>query len=129
MLQEFKKFVMRGNLLELAVAFIMGLAFAAVVTAFTNIVLSLIGAAFGAKATFSRLTFTVNGTPIPYGAFLAAVVNFVIVAWILFLLVRGYNRITGPKPTTTKACEFCRTDIPVEAVRCPNCTSELVRSG
>ena len=125
MIQEFKKFVMRGNLLELAVAFIMGVAFAAVVAAFTNIVLSLVAAAFGANATFDRLTFTVNGTPIPYGAFLTAVVNFVIVAWVLFLVVRTYNRITGPKPVTTKSCEFCRTDIPIDAVRCPNCTSEL----
>jgi large conductance mechanosensitive channel len=130
MIQEFKKFVLKGNLLELAVAFIMGIAFAAVVTAFTNIVLSLIAAAFGAKATFDRLTWTLNGTPIPYGAFLTAVANFLIVAWVLFLLVKSYNRLTGPKQeaATTKPCEFCRTPIPVDAVRCPNCTSELVRT-
>jgi len=125
MFREFKAFVMRGNLLELAVAFILGVAFAAVVTAFTNIVLSLIAAAFGANATFESLTFTLNGTPIPYGAFLAAVVSFLIVAWVLFLVVKAYNRVSGPKPVTTKSCEFCRTDIPIDAVRCPNCTSEL----
>jgi large conductance mechanosensitive channel len=128
MFQEFKKFVMRGNLLELAVAFILGIAFAAVVTAFTNIVLSLIAAAFGANTTFKRLTWVLNGTPIPYGAFLSAVVNFLLVAWVLFLLVKAYNRLTGPQdePAATKSCEFCRTAILVDAVRCPNCTSDLM---
>src|SRR4029450_8926093 len=89
MLDEFKKFVMRGNLLELAVAFIMGVAFATVVTAFTNIVLSFIAAIFGADVSFNHLTFTLNDTPIPYGAFLTAVVSFLIVAWVLFFLVQA----------------------------------------
>jgi large conductance mechanosensitive channel len=55
-------------------------------------------------------------------------VNFLLVAWVLFLLVKAYNRITGPKgePAATKSCEFCRTPIPVDAVRCPNCTSDLM---
>jgi large conductance mechanosensitive channel len=127
MLEEFKKFVERGNLLELAVAFIMGLAFAAVVAAFTNIILSLIAAIFGANASFDQLTFSLNGTPIPYGAFLTAILNFLIVAWVLFLLVRTYNRIVPRKQEPpTQPCEYCRTDIPMGAVRCPNCTSLLV---
>ena len=92
-----------GAAADLAVAFIMGLAFAAVVTAF-------------------------NGTPIPYGALLTAIVSFLIVAWALFLLVKAYQRVNPPKeePTTTEPCDYCRTDIPIDAVRSPNRTSQLV---
>jgi large conductance mechanosensitive channel len=127
MLEEFKKFVTRGNLVELAVAFIMGLAFAAVVTAFVNVVLSLIAAIFGSSVTFDRLTFTLNGTPVPYGTLLTAIVSFLVVAWVLFLLVKAYQRLDPPpEPTKTKPCDYCRTDIPIAAVRCPNCTSQLV---
>jgi len=128
MLDEFKKFLMRGNLVELAVAFIMGLAFAAVVTAFVNVVLSLVAAIFGSNVTFDHLTFSLNGTPIPYGAFLTAIVSFLIVAWVLYLLVKAYQRLDPPaeEPTKTKSCDYCRTDIPIDAVRCPNCTSQLV---
>jgi large conductance mechanosensitive channel len=131
MLAEFKKFVMRGNLLELAVAFIMGVAFATVVTAFANIVLSLIAAVFGADVSFDHLTLTLNDTPIPYGAFLTAVVSFLIIAWVLFLLVKAYNRLNTPteEATNTKSCDYCQTEIPVKAVRCPNCTSQLVTAG
>jgi large conductance mechanosensitive channel len=128
MLAEFKKFVMRGNLLELAVAFILGVAFATVVTAFTNIVLSIIAAIFGADVSFDHLTFSLNDTPIPYGAFLTAVVSFLIIAWVLFLLVQAYNRLNTPteEARNTKPCEYCQTEIPMNAVRCPNCTSQLV---
>jgi large conductance mechanosensitive channel len=127
MLEEFKKFVTRGNLVELAVAFIMGLAFAAVVTAFVNVVLSLIAAIFGSSVTFDQLTFRLNGTPIPYGTLLTAIVSFLVVAWVLFLLVKAYQRLDPPpEPTSAKSCDYCRTDIPIAAVRCPNCTSQLV---
>jgi large conductance mechanosensitive channel len=130
MLGEFKKFVLRGNLLELAVAFILGIAFATVVTAFTNIVLSFIAAIFGADVSFNHLTFTLNDTPIPYGTFITAVVSFLIVAWVLFLLVQAYNRLNPPtEPKTTKPCDYCQTEIPIQATRCPNCTSQLATSG
>jgi large conductance mechanosensitive channel len=131
MLAEFKKFVLRGNLLELAVAFILGVAFATVVTAFTNIILSVIAAIFGANVSFDHLTLTLNDTPIPYGAFLTAVVSFLIIAWVLFVLVQAYNRVNAPteEPKNTKPCEYCQTEIPAGAVRCPNCTSQLVTAG
>lgn len=131
MLGEFKTFVMRGNLLELAVAFIMGVAFATVVTAFTDITLSFIAAIFGGSVSFNHLTFKVNDTPIPYGAFLTAVVSFLIVAWVLFLLVQAYNRVNQPREESknTKPCDYCQTEIPINAVRCPNCTSQLVTAG
>jgi len=128
MLEEFKKFVTRGNLVDLAVAFIMGLAFAAVVTAFVNVILSVVAAIFGSNVSFDQLTLSLNGTPIPYGALLTAIVSFLIVAWVLFLLVKAYQRLNPPteQPKTTKPCDYCRTDIPIDAVRCPNCTSQLV---
>ena len=131
MLAEFKKFVMRGNLLELAVAFIMAVAFATVVTAFTNVILSIIAAIFGAEVSFSHLTLTLNDTPIPYGTFLTAVVSFLIIAWVLFFLVQAYNRLNAPteEPKNTKSCEYCQTEIPASAVRCPNCTGQLVTAG
>jgi large conductance mechanosensitive channel len=106
MLKEFKEFVMRGNLLEIAVGLIMALAFAGVVTAFTNVVLSFVAAIFGGDVSFDQLTFTVNDTPIPYGAFLTAAVNFVIVAWILFLIVRAYNRIREPEEAVAGPTEI-----------------------
>jgi large conductance mechanosensitive channel len=131
MLGEFKTFVTRGNLLELAAAFIMGLAFAGVVAAFTNIILSLVAAIFGVSVSFNHLTFKVNDTPIPYGAFLTAVVSFLFIAWVLFFLIQAYNRLNQPREESknTKPCDYCQTEIPINAVRCPNCTSQLVTAG
>jgi len=123
--KEFRDFVTRGNLIELAVALILALAFAAVVAAFTNVVLSFVAAIFGGDVTFDNLTFSVNGTPIPYGAFLTALFTFVVVAFILFLVVKAYNAWKKSAEATVKTCPFCATDIPLAATRCPHCTSEL----
>ena len=125
MLKEFRDFITRGNLVEIAVAFILGLAFAAVVTAFTNIVLSFIAAIFGGTSQFNKLTADLNGTPIPYGAFISAVINFLIIAFILFLVVKAYNRLRRKEEATTKACPYCKTQIPLDASRCSACTSEV----
>jgi len=93
MLKEFRDFIAKGNLVEIAVAFIMGLAFAAVVTAFTNMVLGAIAYVFGAQLAFADLGVH-KGTVlvIPIGAFILAVINFLIVAFVLFLVVKAYNR-------------------------------------
>jgi large conductance mechanosensitive channel len=98
------------------------------VTAFVNVILSIVAAIFGSNVTFDQLTLFLNGTPIPYGALLTAIVSFLIVAWALFLLVKAYQCVNPPKqePKTTKPCDYCRMDIPIDAVRCPNCTSQLV---
>lgn len=125
MLRDFKAFLMRGNLLDLAVAFILGVAFATVVTAFVNVILSLIAAIFGASVSFDKLTATVNGTEIPYGAFLTALVAFVILGAVLFAIVRVYQRFNPTPPSTTMPCPFCKSAISVEATRCPSCTSQL----
>ena len=126
MFEEFKRFIARGNLVELAVAFILGVAFATVVTSLVNIIMSLVAAIFGASVSFDQLTFVLNGTPIPYGAFLTAVISFVIVALVAFFIVKAYDRLRPKDDPTTKPCEYCQTDIPIKAVRCPNCTSQLV---
>ena len=122
MLQEFKAFVMRGNLIELAVAFILGVAFAGVVTAFTNVILGFVTLAVGSDVSFDNLT--IDGV-VPYGAFLTALVSFLIIAFVLFLIVKAYNRTRPPTPVTTKACPFCASEINLVATRCPMCTAEL----
>lgn len=125
MIREFREFIARGNLVDLAVAFILGVGFASVVRALSNLILSLIGAAFGASLTFDRLEVQVNGTPIPYGALITAIVNFLIVAFALFLIVKAYNRFRDEPSPTTRPCPDCTTQIPKAARRCPNCTSQV----
>jgi large conductance mechanosensitive channel len=130
MLKEFKEFVMRGNLIELAMAFILGVAFAAVVTSFTGVVLGAISYIVGGHVSFDALGVhrgTSGAIVIPYGHLLTTLVDFVIVASVLFLVVKAYNRATGKKDadTETKSCQYCMTDVALEATRCPNCTSYL----
>jgi large conductance mechanosensitive channel len=125
MLKEFKAFILRGNLVEIAVAFIIALAFAAVVASFVaDIVTPIIAAIFG-QPDFSGLKIEIGESAISYGKFLNAVITFLIVAFVMFLVVKAYNRMSGPKAATTKGCPFCKTDIALDATRCPNCTSEL----
>ena len=127
MIKEFKEFIARGNLVDLAVAFILGVAFATVVTSFTDVVLGAVSYVFGGDVSFDRLGVERDGVVvIPYGAFLTALLNFVIVAFILFLVVKAYNRMRDAPDAVTKPCPFCATDIPLTAARCPNCTSDLL---
>ncbi len=94
MIKEFREFIAKGNLVTLAVAFILGLAFAEVVTAFTGVVLGVVSYVFGGNVSFDKLGVRREGQiVIPYGAFLTQVLNFLIVAFILFLVVKGYNRL------------------------------------
>ena len=141
MLKEFKDFVMRGNLLELAVAFILGVAFGRVVTSLVNdVIMPPIGLLLGG-VDFSNLFINLSKTPyatlteaqaaggptLNYGVFILTVLDFVIVAFAVFLLVRTVNRMQRPKPAapTTKDCPYCLSIIPLKATRCPHCTSEL----
>ncbi|MEO0137281.1 MAG: large conductance mechanosensitive channel protein MscL [candidate division WOR-3 bacterium] len=144
MFSEFKKFAMRGNVIDLAVGFIMGSAFGAIVNSLVNdIIMPPIGLLLN-KVDFSNLFINLSGQPftslaeakkagaptINYGLFLNTVINFIIIAFALFLMIKQVNRWTAPKPQapappTTKECPFCFTTIPIKAVRCPNCTSEL----
>jgi large conductance mechanosensitive channel len=125
--KEFKAFVMRGNLLELAAAFIMGVAFAGVVSAFTNGIIGGIIAAVVGKPSFDSIGITINDGFIAIGSFLTAVLNFLIVAWVLFLIIRAFTRLQPREEgaITMRPCPFCRTEIALDASRCPNCTSRL----
>ncbi|MGH2734676.1 MAG: large conductance mechanosensitive channel protein MscL [Actinomycetota bacterium] len=128
--KEFREFALKGNMIELAVAFILGLAFNAVVQALANgVVLNLVAALFG-QPSFDSIAWVVNDTDILIGALLAALVNFLVVALVLFMIVKTINRLrrpaeTPPEPPNTRECPHCLTAIPVQATRCSACTSEV----
>ena len=142
MLKEFKDFVMRGNVLDLAVAVIIGGAFGKIVTSFVNdILMPPIGLVLGG-VNFSNLFIALDGNTyesldaattagaptINYGVFLNTIIDFLIVAFVIFLVVRTANQMKKPAPAaepTTKDCPHCFTAIPTKATRCPNCTSQL----
>jgi large conductance mechanosensitive channel len=142
MLKDFREFIMRGNVLDLAVAVIIGAAFGKIVTSLVNdIVMPPIGLILG-NVDFSGLFIDLSGVhhatlaaakaagaaTINYGLFLNTVIDFVIVAFCIFFVVRQANRFKkkpAPADPTTKACLFCCTQIPIPATRCPNCTSQL----
>jgi large conductance mechanosensitive channel len=127
---EFKQFVLRGNVVDLAVAVVIGVAFGGMVTAFVaDIITPLIAAIFGSH-DFSALTFTVNGSKFLYGSFINAVVAFVLVAAaIFFFVVKPMNMIqarrAGADAPSTRPCPECTSEIPLAARRCPFCTSEV----
>jgi large conductance mechanosensitive channel len=126
MIKEFRDFAVKGNLIEVAVAFILGLAFAALVASTVeNIFTPLIAAIFG-EQDFSKLSFTINGAVVTYGIWLNALITFVLTAFVLFLVIKAYNRTKQPEsPAPVKDCPYCGTSIPDTATRCPACTSEL----
>ena len=125
MLKEFKAFLMRGNLVEIAVGLVLALAFAAVVASFVaDIVTPIIAAIFG-QPDFSSLQIDIVDSAITYGKFLNALLTFVIVAFVMFLVVKAYNRMSAPKDAATRTCPYCKTDVALDATRCPNCTSQL----
>jgi large conductance mechanosensitive channel len=141
MLREFKEFAMRGSLLDLAIGIVLGAAFGRIITSFVNdILMPPIGLLLGGL-DFSSLFIGLKGGPYPsvaaakaagaptinYGIFLNTIIDFVIVAFIMFLVIRQVNRMQRPAPAapTTKLCPFCVSEIPIKAIRCPHCTSDL----
>ena len=144
MLKEFRDFVMRGNVVDLAVGVIIGGAFGKIVSSlvtdvimppiglllngvdFSNLFLSLNGQAYATLADAQKA-----GVPtLNYGNFINNVINFLIIALVIFLMIRSINRLQQPAPApaaapTTKECPYCHTMIPIKATRCPNCTSQL----
>lgn len=149
-LNEFKKFIMRGNVIDLAVGVIIGGAFQAIVNSLVNDVVSPVislatkGINFADKfilLTTDDVSFaTVEAAKeagyatLNYGSFITAVINFLIMATVIFLLVKGINKVSelgkkkeedAPTVPTTKVCPFCKSEIAIEAVKCPNCTSDL----
>ena len=133
-IKEFKEFISRGNVIDLAVGVIIGGAFTGIVSSLNQDIITPILGMFGG-VDFSNLKLTLGlsekAPVLTYGNFLTAVINFLITAAVVFLLVKGINSVTkkmSPKEevkTTTKVCPYCKTEIPVDAVRCPHCTTEL----
>lgn len=130
-IQEFKEFALRGNVVDLAVGVIIGAAFQNIVTSLTDDIISpIIGLV--AKTDFKDLVLEVFGVSIKYGSFITAVINFLIMALVLFCIVKLMNSAAnlGKKPEapaapTTKTCPYCKSEIAIEATRCPHCTSQL----
>lgn len=146
MLKEFKEFIARGNVIDLAVGIIIGAAFGKIVTSLVNdIIMPPVGLALGG-VDFNNLFINLSNTPyakladakaagaptINYGIFINTLIEFLIVAFVIFLIVKAINRMRRQPeelPDTVKACPFCLTSIPVQATRCPSCTSELKVEG
>jgi large conductance mechanosensitive channel len=128
MLNEFKKFALQGNVMDLAIAVIIGAAFGKIIASLVgDILMPLIGLLLGG-VDFSSLAITVGDAAIKYGAFMQAIIDFVIIALVIFMLVRTMNSMKKPAPVaapTTKDCPYCLSAIPLKATRCPHCTSEL----
>lgn len=125
--KEFRDFAFKGNLIDLAIAFILGVAFAALVqSAVNNLFMPIIGGILSDKS-FANLTFDFLGATIFWGQFVTDVIYFLIVAWVLFMIIKAINRLKAPAPgvPSSKDCPFCYSSIAIQATRCPNCTSQL----
>lgn len=126
MYKEFRAFIMKGNLIDLAVAFVLGVAFVAVVGTFVSAIINpLLGLIFG-KPDLSNVTLVIGKATVQIGVFLNSVIDFVLIGLALFLTVKVYNRFREEEDARTQTCAFCKTEIAPGAIRCPNCTSQLV---
>lgn len=133
MLKDFKKFILRGNTIDLAVAVVIGAAFGAIVTALVKDLITPLIAAIGGQPDFSKLKFTINGSQFLYGDFVNAVITFVIIASVVFFLIvqpvnnlmtRATRNKATPEPSTKK-CPECLSEIPEAARRCAFCTTKF----
>jgi large conductance mechanosensitive channel len=124
MIREFREFALKGNLLELAVAFVLGVAFAAVVTSLVDDVIMQLIAAIVGKPDFSELTFSIGDGEIRYGSFLTALVTFLLIAFVLFLIVKAVRQVMPPE-VTERECPHCMSSIPVAAGTCAFCTKDV----
>ena len=132
LLSEFKAFALKGNALDLAVGVIIGAAFQAIVNSLVNDMISPILGLF-LKSDFSELSWSILGVDIRYGAFITAVINFIIMAFVIFMILKMMNNLTSKhkkepeeaEVPTTKICPYCKKEISLDATRCPYCTSSL----
>lgn len=130
-IEEFKAFALRGNVMDMAIGVIIGGAFTTIVTSLTeNLINPILGLAGGTD--LSGFVLSLGGIELRYGAFLTSVINFLIMAFVLFCLLKGVNKLLSidkkpeaPAAPTTKKCPFCYSEIPIEAVKCAHCASEL----
>jgi large conductance mechanosensitive channel len=133
-IKGFRNFLVRGNLVDLAVAFVVGAAFAGLVKDFTSSFISPLIALIGGKPNYTSLSFTINGTAFPYGVFVTSAISFFITATIVYFFVvtpvaRLLTRLSRNKEATERDCPQCLSAIPVKASRCSFCTSEVVPAG
>lgn len=132
LLSEFRAFILRGNVVDLAIAVVIGAAFAAIIDALVKDIIMPILGAFGGKPTFDQYYWTINGSKILVGSFLTAVVSFLIIAAVIFFAVikplnylLSHRKAALPPDPTTRECPFCLSEIPLQASRCAFCTSEV----
>ncbi len=143
MLKEFKEFAVKGNMIDLAVGIIIGGAFTGIVNSLVNDIVMPVVSIFTGKLDFSNYFIPLDGSDyttlaqaqeagaatLNYGNFISGIINFLIMAFVVFLLVRSINNLRKKEepvaPVTVKTCPYCHTDIHIDATRCPNCTSEL----
>ncbi len=142
MMEEFKKFALKGNMIDLAVGVIIGGAFNSIVNSLVNDMIMPVLSLFTGKLDFANWFIALDGNTyqtladaqeagaatLNYGNFISGVINFLIMAFVVFMLVKGINKLKkepAPAAPTTKKCPFCKTDIPLEASKCPHCTSTL----
>ena len=133
MIAEFKEFISKGNVMDLAVGMIIGAAFTAIVSSLVDdIIMPIIGMIAGGHG-FEEWSVKVGTASLNIGLFLAAIINFLLVAYVLFLIIKAFNKAKSlgkkeeekEEEPTTKKCPFCKSEIDIEATRCPHCTSQL----
>ena len=143
MLKEFKKFALRGNMIDLAVGMIIGSAFTGIVNSLVNDIIMPVVSIFTGKVDFTNWFISLDGSHYPtleaaqaagaatfnYGSFISNVFNFIIMAFVVFMFVKLMNKLShkeeAPAAPTTKKCPYCQSEISIEATRCPHCTSDL----
>ncbi|MDO5155100.1 MAG: large conductance mechanosensitive channel protein MscL [Eubacteriales bacterium] len=130
-LEEFKTFALKGNVMDMAIGVIIGGAFSGIVTSLTDNVINPIIACIGGTDVQGKIHL-IGDNYIDYGAFISSIINFIIMAFIIFSMLKAINKLmaVGKKPEetaapTTKVCPFCKSEIALDATRCPHCTSEL----
>ncbi len=131
-LKEFKEFAMRGNVIDMAVGIVIGSAFTGIVNSLVNDLITPVFGAITSGADFSSWVVGFGDFQFKIGSFISAVINFILVAFVLFLVVKAMNTLRAhkkkdevPVAPTTKICPYCKSEISIDAVRCPHCTSEL----
>lgn len=146
MLKEFKKFALRGNMIDLAVGMIIGSAFTGIVNSLVNDIIMPIVSIFTGKVDFTNWFVSLDGShyatleaaqaaraaTFNYGSFISNVINFIIMAFVVFMFVKLMNKLShkeeAPAAPTTKKCPYCQSEISIEATRCPHCTSDLTEA-
>ncbi len=129
-IEDYKKFALKGNIMDLAIGMVMGSAFTAIVNSVVESLISPLIGALTSNVNLSDLTFTIKGVSFGYGAVLNSIITFIIVSLVMFTIVKALAKANKKEEVktevTTKECPYCLSTIPLKATRCPHCTSELV---